>query len=170
MKKILRWLSILPALLFPLIIFGFSSQTGSESGSLSYSLCKIILKYFDRLFSLDLSVWEINSYAMSFHILIRKLAHVTEYFLLSFCVFLPFRVWFYNPEAPKPRKELIRKAIIPSYLISLCYASADELLQSFVPGRHGTPIDVLIDSIGITLGCALLLIIYTKKNKHPDKY
>ncbi len=169
MKKLLRWLSILPALLFPLVIFGFSAQTGSESGSLSYSLCQIILKFFDRLFSLDFTVWEINSYAMSIHILIRKIAHVTEYFLLSFCVFLPFRVWFYKPEAPNPRKELILKAIIPSFLISLCYASIDELFQSFVPGRHGSPVDVLIDSIGITLGCALLIFCYFQKTKHADK-
>lgn len=169
MKKLLRWLSILPALLFPLIIFGFSAQTGSESGSLSYSLCRTILKFFNRLFSLELSAWKINSYAMSIHILIRKIAHVTEYFLLTFCIFLPFRVWFYKPDAPNPRKELIRKTIIPSFLISLCYASIDELFQSFVPGRHGSPVDVLIDSIGITLGCVQLVFYYFHKTKHPDK-
>lgn len=169
MKQLLRWLSILPALLFPFVIFGFSAQTGSESGSLSYSICRIILKFFDGIFSLKLSIREINSYAMSIHILIRKLAHITEYFLLTFCVFLPFRVWFYKTDSPNLIKELIYKTIIPSFTISLCYASADELFQSFVPGRHGSPIDVLIDCIGITLGCALLVFCYFHKNKHPDK-
>lgn len=168
MKKVLRWLSILPALLFPLVIFGFSSQTGTESGSLSYFLCQKILAVVDRLFSLELTAWEINSYAMSIHILIRKIAHVTEYFLLSFCVFLPLRVWFYKPCATNPKKELLRKNIIPTFLICLCYASADELFQSFVPGRHGTPVDVLIDSVGIALGCIILFICYTTK-KHSFK-
>lgn len=160
MKTVLRWLSILPALLFPFVIFGFSAQTGPESGSLSYGLSQIILASVDHLFSLELTGREINSYAMSLHILIRKIAHVLEYFVLSFCVFLPLKVWFFNPNAQNPRKELVQKTIIPSYLICICYAAADEWLQSIIPGRNGTPIDVLIDSIGITLGCAVLVICY----------
>jgi len=169
MKKLLRWLSLLPAILFPFVIFGFSAQTGTESGSLSYSVCQSILKLADRLFSLKLTLWEINAYAMSIHILIRKIAHVTEYCVLSFCVFLPLRVWFYKADAPNPVKELLQKNIVPAFLISLCYASADELFQSFVPGRHGTPIDVLIDSIGITLGCCILCFRYShvKKPSQP---
>ena len=170
MKKLLRWLSILPALLFPFIIFGFSAQTGTESGSLSYLLCQKILAVVNRLFSLDFTLREINAYAMSIHILIRKIAHVTEYFILSFCVFLPLRVWFYKSDAPDPRKVLIKKNLIPTFLICLCYASADELFQSFVPGRHGTPVDVLIDSIGITLGCIILFICYTKPKKQSSEY
>lgn len=169
MKTVLRWLSILPALLFPLVIFGLSAQNGSESGSLSFSLCHIFWAFIDHLFSLELSRSELYSYAMSIHILIRKIAHVSEYFVLTFCVFLPLRVWFFNPDAPNPRRELIRKAIIPSFLICLCYASADELLQSFIPGRHGTPVDVLIDSIGITLGCMILIFCYFHtKLKHDN--
>jgi VanZ family protein len=34
-------------------------------------------------------------------------------------------------------------------VISVLYAISDEYHQHFVHGRHGTPIDVLIDSIGI---------------------
>ncbi len=170
MKKLLQWLSILPALLFPLVIFGFSSQTGPESGSLSYTLSHLILTFANRLFSLGLPVWEVNSYAMSFHILIRKLAHITEYFILSFCVFLPLKVLFFKPDAQNPRKELIKKTIIPSYLICICYASADEWFQSIIPGRNGTPVDVLIDSIGITLGCTLLVFCYFKTKYKSNRH
>lgn len=170
MKKILRWLSFLPALLFPLVIFGFSSQTGDESGSLSYTLSRLILTLANRFFSLKLPVWEINSYAMSIHILVRKIAHVTEYFILTFCIFLPLKVWFFKPDTPNPRKELIQKTIIPSYLICVCYASADEWLQSIIPGRNGTPVDVLIDSIGITLGCIVLVFCYFHKKSDCNRH
>lgn len=39
--------------------------------------------------------------------------------------------------------------------ISLAYACTDEFHQTFVDGRHGTPVDVLIDAAGIAT--ALLL-------------
>ena len=35
--------------------------------------------------------------------------------------------------------------------ISLVYAVTDEFHQTFVDGRNGTPVDVLIDSIGIAI-------------------
>lgn len=39
----------------------------------------------------------------------------------------------------------------PAAAISVLYAVSDELHQSTVDGRHGTPVDVLIDTAGITL-------------------
>ncbi len=169
MKTLLRWLSILPALLFPFVIFGFSSQTGTDSGSLSLAICRILMGFINRLFSLDLSYWELYSRAMSIHILIRKIAHVSEYFILSFCVFLPLRVWFYKPDSPNPKKTFLRNTVFPTFFICLLYASADELFQSFVPGRHGTSVDVLIDSIGILLGCIVLTFYYFHVKKIARK-
>ena len=40
-------------------------------------------------------------------------------------------------------------------LITLAYAVADEYHQTFVEGRHGTPVDVLIDAVGIAVAVAL---------------
>jgi VanZ family protein len=40
--------------------------------------------------------------------------------------------------------------------ISLAYACTDEYHQSFVETRHGTPVDVVIDSIGIALAALWL--------------
>jgi VanZ family protein len=39
--------------------------------------------------------------------------------------------------------------------LSLAYAASDELHQSFVDGRTGTPRDVAIDAIGVAAGCLL---------------
>jgi VanZ family protein len=67
---------------------------------------------------------------------LRKLAHMTEYALL-------YALWRYAlPDAP---------AWVPA-AIAIGYAATDEFHQSFVEGRHGTPVDVLIDSIGVLVG------------------
>ena len=42
-----------------------------------------------------------------------------------------------------------RRAIAAAAALSLAYAVTDEVHQSFIEGRHGTPIDVAIDSVGI---------------------
>ena len=40
-------------------------------------------------------------------------------------------------------------------LLSVLYAATDELHQSFVPGRHPSPVDVGIDAIGSSIMLAL---------------
>jgi hypothetical protein len=39
----------------------------------------------------------------------------------------------------------------PAIAITLLYAASDEWHQSFVEGRHGTPVDVAIDAAGVAL-------------------
>ena len=70
---------------------------------------------------------------------LRKLAHVTEYGVLT-------ALWW--------RALRYLGAVRPLLLaIALClaYAVSDEIHQTFVDGRRGTPVDVLIDSIGMTI-------------------
>jgi hypothetical protein len=40
-------------------------------------------------------------------------------------------------------------------LITAAYAATDELHQTFVQGRHGTPVDWLIDCTGIAIAVAI---------------
>jgi VanZ family protein len=40
-------------------------------------------------------------------------------------------------------------------LITLAYAIGDEYHQTFVEGRHGSPVDVLIDTAGMAIAIAL---------------
>ena len=37
----------------------------------------------------------------------------------------------------------------------IAYAISDEVHQHFVPGRVGSPVDVLIDSVGVAVGVLL---------------
>ena len=40
----------------------------------------------------------------------------------------------------------------PSLALGVLYAASDELHQSFVRGRHASPVDVAIDAVGLGLG------------------
>jgi VanZ family protein len=68
-------------------------------------------------------------------LILRKLAHMAEYGLLWL---LWWRALGYgNPALPAA--------------IAIGYSITDELHQTTVEGRHGTPVDVLIDSAGVAL-------------------
>ena len=67
----------------------------------------------------------------------RKLIHFGEYALLCFLLWRLFRTSM--PD---------RRAALVALLISSLYAAGDELHQSFVDGRHGTPVDWAIDTAG----------------------
>ncbi len=77
---------------------------------------------------------------LSYDFVLRKIAHVTEYFILTFLLYRAFHGSF---------------DLITFYLftypacLSLLYAMSDEFHQRFVAGRNGSVNDVLIDSIGI---------------------
>ena len=78
---------------------------------------------------------DLSSGLGTWDLILRKLAHMTEYGLLWF---LWWRALGYgNPAIPAA--------------IAIGYAITDELHQATVEGRHGTPVDVLIDSAGVAL-------------------
>ena len=41
---------------------------------------------------------------------------------------------------------------LPALAVGIAYAITDELHQHFVRGRHASPIDVLIDTVGLAVG------------------
>lgn len=171
MKAFLRWLSILPVVLMLLLIFGFSAQDGAASGSLSYKVSCLIVSLFHRMLSLNLSDAELSAKAEDIHLLIRKGAHVTEYFLLTLSFWLPFRIWLPYKGVAVEGKQFLYKLILPAFFSGLICAGLDELHQYFVPGRCGTPLDVLVDSIGIIVACILLILctLRLKKKRYPHK-
>ena len=75
-------------------------------------------------------------------LLLRKLAHLSVYALLTL-------LWW-RALAPVTRNPLAWAA-----LIAFLYAISDEFHQTSVAGRHGSPVDVAIDSAGIA--AAILL-------------
>ena len=70
-------------------------------------------------------------------LVLRKLAHVAEYGVLGA---LALRALSSAPAA---------------VLLASAYAVTDEVHQAFVSGRHGSPLDWLVDTAGALLGVAL---------------
>jgi VanZ family protein len=75
----------------------------------------------------------------------RKLVHMSEYALLCFLWWRALRT------VTDPGR-----AIVIALAISVAYACTDELHQLSVRGRHGSPVDVGIDSIGAGLAALVL--------------
>lgn len=79
-------------------------------------------------------------------LILRKAAHMAEYGLLVFLLWRPLR-----------ELTSTRAAVAAAFAIGVLYAASDEWHQTFVEGRHGTPVDVLIDSVGMAVAAALIL-------------
>ncbi len=75
--------------------------------------------------STELSTWEV---------VLRKLAHVTEYAILTALLCRALR------------------RVVPAVVLAALYAVTDEVHQTFVDGRLGTPRDVAIDLLGVLIG------------------
>ena len=135
MRKIVKLLFII---IWLLVIFLFSNQDGSTSTSLTNG---ILEKY---LFFVDSDI---------FFMIIRKMAHITEYFILGILV-----LNFIN-------EFKIDKKIVASILICFILASFDEFHQLFIPDRTGRLLDVFIDMIGASLGILILSLIKNHKKQ-----
>jgi VanZ family protein len=89
---------------------------------------------------------DLNSGLGTLDTILRKLAHMAEYGLLTF-------LWWRALRDALPG----RTAVALALAISVAYSVSDEWHQSHVEGRHGSPVDVLIDSVGIAVVAVLLL-------------
>lgn len=85
--------------------------------------------------------------------ILRKLAHVFEYFVLALLVAFGILKGKIN--------NLTKKKAITIFILTFLYAVSDEIHQSFVPTRNGSFKDVLIDSFGILL--AVFVLFYKFK-------
>ena len=76
-------------------------------------------------------------------LILRKLAHMTEYALLTI-----LWAWALRP--------VTHMNVAIAAAIAVAYAISDEYHQTYVEGRAGTFVDVLIDSAGVAVAIALL--------------
>ena len=128
-KIIISWLLLI---LWMAFIFYMSSCNGNvssdQSGTIAYVLHNILgINYSDKLI-----------------FIIRKCAHVSEFFILGILVIN--LVSKYN----------VKHIYFISFIICFLYASSDEFHQLFVPGRSGQVTDIFIDLIGVVLGLLLV--------------
>lgn len=92
-------------------------------------------------------------------VVIRKLGHFTGYALLT-------AAWIWALAGRVPRPLLLAAAL------AFLYSCSDELHQTTVEGRTGTPLDVLIDTVGIAfaVGAGLLLSSRGVARTKPGRY
>jgi len=126
----MKWLRYWwPALVWAVAISGFSTGAFTSDNTSHYIIP--ILRFFlphAAPETLDL-----------LHHIIRKCAHLTEYFILSMLILRGIRAG--------EKGMHVRWALV-TILIIAGYAALDEYHQSFVPGRTAAVGDVLIDTSG----------------------
>lgn len=118
------------------IIFYYSSKPAIESDTQSFQAIDVINHILNLLgVKAQLAVEKWN-------FIIRKFAHAFEYALLGGLLHLAFSASCFTKI----------KTLVFSLIISIIYASTDEIHQLFVPGRTGKVTDVMIDTCGALAG------------------
>jgi len=134
--KILSWIMVV---VWMGLIFYLSHQPATESDQLSGSVVDLVIQTFERVLPFIHLDWP------GFHHIVRKSAHLTAYLILGVFIL----------HALRQMKLLSWHSIVGALIICVCYAISDEIHQLFIPGRSGEVKDVLIDSVGATIGVGL---------------
>ena len=143
-SKIQYWL---PVVLW--ISFIFWMSTGMFSAENTYLFFGPLLRFFVP----SISPREI----VILHAILRKLAHVTEYFISGLLLFRAFR------NGSDKRREWIWA--FSSLLVVVLIAAGDEFHQSFVPTRTSSIIDVGIDMFGGFLAQCMSVWTYRRNRQ-----
>lgn len=122
------------------LIFCMSHKPATESAEMSGSVVTWLLEHGIG-----------RQVAESLDFIVRKCAHMAEYFVLMCCVSFLF-IYI--------RKNCAIGTRILTAMVAVLYAVSDEIHQLFVPGRAGKVSDVLIDSAGIALGFLFITLYF----------
>lgn len=164
MKNAKRIILILLLVIWSSTITSFSAQTGEKSVGLSVKVTTTVVGFLYRNYD-ELPVTRQTEIFDTWHLLIRKCAHMTEYAILAviFCMLALTFEWFAGT-----LNRFHWKAIIITLIFTVVFATTDELHQGFVEGRNPSITDIIIDTVGAFLGLILLdliLILRVKSRK-----
>ncbi len=128
-----RYVYLVLTIIWIIVIFLFSSQSGSTSSDTSHGFVNSLVNIYEKVSGKDvdneLIVKKLNHP-------VRKTAHFVEFFILGVLVFLFINTFDIN------------KKIIISILFCFIIACCDEFHQMFSINRGPGVIDVLIDTFG----------------------
>lgn len=124
-------------LLSMLTIFLFSSENAASSTKTSKGVAKEVVSIVVK------DEKKVEKIVDRDFVVVRKIAHLTEYFLLGF---LLINLWASN------KKVINYKYVIVAIVIACLYAASDEYHQTLIAGRSGEIKDVIIDTVGASLG------------------
>jgi VanZ family protein len=139
-KRVGRYLPLLAWMVF--ISFASTSEFSGENTS--RIVRPLVLWLFPHTSEETLAV---------VHVVVRKIAHFTEYFLLGFLAARAFST---------SSKELLRRRwFVVCLTLIILYSLLDEYHQSFVPSRTPSIFDSMID----TAGGLTALLVYWRRSK-----
>lgn len=103
-----------------------------------------VVAWAGLIFALS-SVPDLGTGLGGWDLLLRKLAHAGEYAVLGAL--------------------LLRATQRPgvAFALGTLYAVSDEIHQSFVPGRAGSPVDVALDTLGVAAGLVLWEVVRARR-------
>ena len=153
LKKIVKGFIVI---LCMMIIFYFSQDTGIQSTKKSDG---VILEVSSFLGVHDLSMKDQQFLIDTFVVPVRKSAHFLIYLVLGITLISFLREFLLSPH----------KLVLISIFLAFLYACSDEVHQLFVIGRSGQFSDVVLDTIGASVGVLFYYILFRKKLKE-EKY
>jgi VanZ family protein len=125
-KRVLEYWA--PMVVWLIVIFVFSTDAFSSSET-SRLILPILTFFFPGLSPQQLTVW---------HDVIRKLGHITEYFILAIFTYRSIR---------RDQPDLAQ-AKLKTIMFIVLAASLDEIHQRFTAFRTPSPVDVGYDCLG----------------------
>lgn len=137
------------------VIFGFSSDNGDESRSISDRITIEVIHIIQPDYeSFDLQVRQKLFDRVSF--VVRKTGHFGEYGILG----LLLSDFWLTFEKIRERKKSALKMVMLATAVCMIYAVTDEFHQGFVDGRSPKVMDVCIDTAGGFVGAGFLMIFW----------
>jgi len=146
-----------PAAIAVAIICTESTNTFSSQNTSSF-LRPILERWFGHI--QDTS-WEL------YHHYLRKSGHFVGYGAMAF-TFL--RAWLHTLSLRAQNSLLAWRlnATLLAIVSTATVASGDEYHQTFIPSRTGSPIDVLLDTVGACVLCLLVWLLCWNRNPRTD--
>jgi VanZ family protein len=143
----LWWLNVWTPVVIAVAVIAVESTATFSSQITSTWLRPVVQRWFGAMSD---PAWDM------FHHYLRKSGHFLGYGTVGF-TFL--RAWLYTTARRGPvsllswRVESTVLAIFSTAIVASC----DEFHQTFIPSRTGTPIDVMLDTVG---ACAMCLLVW----------
>lgn len=153
--NIIRGILIVLLILTFFQIFCFSNQNGEQSSGISRKVTTAITKNVKKIQQLEEN--KKQEVLAKTEKVIRKLAHFSIYTIVGILLMALMSTY--------KIKKMNQVAI--SLITGILYASTDEIHQMFIPERTALITDVLIDSLGVSVG--IVLVIFVLKIFMGDK-
>lgn len=148
--RILLWIAVTAVCV---MIFLFSAQSGEESADTSGKVVDFLIALFVKGYHLLDTIRQQEIFETA-SLIVRKLAHFSEFALLGFLLRLLMRSY------------RVKAGAGWAWLATTFYAMTDEMHQMFSEARGPSIVDVGIDSLGAAAGvavaCAILWLVGRK--------